>query len=399
MRTFMTGLVLVSLLSPVCQAADKFEKIRHFMVEEYVEREGIKNPAVLKALRTVPRHEFVPGRLRANAYKDSALPIGSQQTISPPFIVAYMTDVLDPQRTDRVLEIGTGSGYQAAVLGEIVKEVYSIEIVDELGKSAAKRLKKLNYHNIHTKVGDGYQGWAQHAPFDKIIVTCSPESVPKPLIKQLRDGGKMVVPVGRRYQQVFVLFEKQNGQLVEKELVPTLFVPMTGISEKNRRVQPDATKPTIANPGFELDANGDDRTDSWHYQRQTQIVEGDTREGQYCLLFENETAGRLSQALQGLPLDGKRIGSMRLQYWARYEDVVPAGRYQQACVMVHFYDSVRRDLGTVIVGRFQGSIGWQSVGKTIPVPPKTKEIILRVGLNGATGKLWADGFQLAVGKR
>src|SRR5581483_9449123 len=149
---------------------------------------------------------------------------GDKQTISPPYIVAYMTELLDPQPDDKVLEIGTGSGYQAAVLSPLVKEVYTIEIVESLGKAAAKRLKDLKYKNVFCKVGDGYLGWPEHAPFDKIIVTCSPENVPKPLVEQLKDGGKMIIPLGERYQQVFHLFEKQNGELKATRLGNTLFV-------------------------------------------------------------------------------------------------------------------------------------------------------------------------------
>src|SRR5262249_48250810 len=152
---------------------------------------------------------FVSAELRPKAYLDQSLPIGHKQTISPPFIVAYMTETIDPQPTDRVLEIGTGSGYQAAVLANIVKEVYTIEIVEALGKQAAKRLKELGYANVRAKIGDGYKGWPEHAPFDKIIVTCSPEEVPQPLVDQLREGGKMMIPLGERYQQVFYQFEKQ----------------------------------------------------------------------------------------------------------------------------------------------------------------------------------------------
>src|SRR5262249_1764857 len=150
---------------------------------------------------------FVDPNMKKDAYVDTALPIGYKQTISPPFVVAYMTQTIDPQADDRILEIGTGSGYQAAVLSNLCKEVYSIEIVPQLGRLAASRLKQLSYDNVTTKVGDGYQGWAEFAPFDKIIVTCSPESVPQALIDQLKDGGKLLIPLGERYQQVFHVFE------------------------------------------------------------------------------------------------------------------------------------------------------------------------------------------------
>ena len=180
-----TGILAIVIWMGVGQIAlaqkkDAFREARNFLVSEYVEREGITNQRVLNSLRQVPRHEFVSAQYRSEAYADAALPIGFKQTISPPFVVAYMTQTIDPQPEDRVLEIGTGSGYQAAVLANLVKEVYSIEIVESLGKSAAERLSRLKYDNVKTKIGDGYLGWEEYAPFDKIIVTCSPENVPQP---------------------------------------------------------------------------------------------------------------------------------------------------------------------------------------------------------------------------
>jgi protein-L-isoaspartate(D-aspartate) O-methyltransferase len=161
-----------------------------------------------------------------------ALPIGEKQTISGPFVVAYMTERLEPRPTDRVLEIGTGSGYQAAVLSPLVKTVYSIEINKPLGEKAARILTRLGYRNVVTKIGDGFQGWPEHAPFDKIIVTCSPEEIPKPLVEQLAEGGRMVIPVGERYDQMLVLLTKRDGEMVRESLVPSLFVPMTGAAEE-----------------------------------------------------------------------------------------------------------------------------------------------------------------------
>ncbi len=210
------------------------------MVDEDIVAAGVKNKRVIKAMRDTPRHEFVPLRLRNRAYFDMALPIGESQTISPPFVVAYMTEALDPQPGDKVLEIGTGSGYQAAVLSPLVREVYTIEIVEQLGHKAAKTLERLRYDNVKVKVGDGYQGWPEHAPFDKIIVTCSPEKVPPALVAQLKEGGRMVIPVGERYQQTLYLMKKKDGKMVSEALQPTLFVPMTGRAEENRQVKPDA---------------------------------------------------------------------------------------------------------------------------------------------------------------
>ncbi|MCA9155301.1 MAG: protein-L-isoaspartate(D-aspartate) O-methyltransferase, partial [Planctomycetales bacterium] len=195
------------------QFRESFETARKRMVDEVIIGAGVQDPKVIAAMRSTARHEFVSAKYHPQAYFDMALPIGDSQTISSPFIVAYMTESLDPQPTDRVLEIGTGSGYQAAVLSSLVRDVYTIEIVESLGKRAERTLKRLRYDNVHTKVGDGFLGWAEHAPFDKIIVTCSPEKVPHPLIDQLREGGLIVIPVGERYQQTLYLMRKKDGKL------------------------------------------------------------------------------------------------------------------------------------------------------------------------------------------
>jgi len=208
----------------------EFAAARKQMVERQLSVPGmdIKNPRVLKAMATVPRHEFVPESLRKYAYGDGPLPIGYGQTISQPFIVAFMTEHLDPKPTDRVLEIGTGSGYQAAVLSMLAGEVYTIEIVEPLAKQAAAVLKRLGYNNVKVLAGDGYKGWPEHAPFDAIIVTCAPDQVPQPLVDQLKDGGRMIIPVGPAGNQQLYLLRK-NGQKIEKQAVlPVSFVPMTG---------------------------------------------------------------------------------------------------------------------------------------------------------------------------
>ncbi len=378
---------------------DRLEVLRNHMVDEYIVKEGIANRRVIAAMRKVPRHEFVLSAFRSKAYWDGAWPIGHKQTISPPFIVAYMTETIDPQPTDRVLEIGTGSGYQAAVLGELAKEVYSIEIVEPLGKAAALRLKDLGYENVFTKVGDGYLGWPEHAPFDKIIVTCSPEKVPKPLIEQLREGGKMIIPLGQRYQQVFHLFEKKNGKLVQTKLIPTLFVPMTGKSEDQRQVKPDPLNPKLVNGGFEADANDDGRADHWHYQRQTKLIETNAPEGRKYLQFENEEPGRLAQVLQGMAVDGRQIRSLRFVLTVKCDQVRNHGRIHQAGLMVHFYDSSRKPIGDSLIGPWTGSQNWETAANTIRVPPATREIIVRIGLNGATGTLAVDDVELFASDR
>jgi protein-L-isoaspartate(D-aspartate) O-methyltransferase len=187
---------------------------------------SITNQRVLQVMGTVPRHEFVPAHLRKEAYGDHPLPIGHDQTISQPYIVAFMTQILDPKPTDRVLEIGTGSGYQAAVLSPLVKEVCTIEIVEPLGKQAGETLQRLGYNNIQVKIGDGYQGWPERAPFDAIIVTCAPEKVPETLVQQLKDGGRMIIPVGPFGDQQLHLLTKTNGIIQQREVLPVRFVPM-----------------------------------------------------------------------------------------------------------------------------------------------------------------------------
>jgi protein-L-isoaspartate(D-aspartate) O-methyltransferase len=203
------------------------------MIDRDLRGRGIKSEKVLGAMDSVPRHMFVPGNLRAHAYDDRPLPIGEGQTISQPYIVALMSELLELKSTDRVLEVGTGSGYQAAILSRLVKEVYSVEIHKPLGERASKVLKDLEYTNVFTRVGDGYAGWPEAAPFDAIIVTCAPEKIPPPLVEQLKDGGRLLIPLGDRYNQAVFLFTKKDGKLdAGKKLKPTLFVPMTGRAQR-----------------------------------------------------------------------------------------------------------------------------------------------------------------------
>lgn len=222
--SFLIGLFL--LVMPWQE--DQYTAQRTKMVKQQIERRGIKDTAVLKAMRTVKRHAFVPANQAGNAYEDRPLPIGYGQTISQPYIVAYMTEVIKPQSHFKVLEIGTGSGYQAAVLSAIVKEVYTIEIIPELGKSATEQLKKADCKNVQVKTGDGYHGWKEHAPYDAIVVTAAAEYIPPPLISQLKEGGKMVIPVGSSFMtQMLILVEKKNDTATTKSLLPVAFVPLT----------------------------------------------------------------------------------------------------------------------------------------------------------------------------
>jgi protein-L-isoaspartate(D-aspartate) O-methyltransferase len=206
--------------------ADKYEAARTRMVKTQIQNRGITDSEVLNAMRKVPRHLFIPKEYQGDAYNDYPLPIGYGQTISQPYIVAYMTEVLKPGKKMKALEIGTGSGYQAAVLAEIVDKVYTIEIVPELAVESADRLKKLGYENIICKYGDGYQGWPEHKPFDLIIVTAAAEQIPQPLIDQLAENGRLVIPVGSPAAvQELILITKKNGKAIEKRLTYVRFVP------------------------------------------------------------------------------------------------------------------------------------------------------------------------------
>lgn len=197
----------------------------------------VRDIRVLEAMKAVPRHLFVPKQLQANAYGNYPLAIGMGQTISQPIIVAHMTELLEIEVGHKILEIGTGSGYQAAVLSELTPNVYSIEIVEKLGELAIERFKELGYHTIQVKIGDGYEGWDEHAPFDGIIVTCAPEEIPPPLIRQLKPGGKIVIPVGAedRVQNLIVVTKDEKGNLKKKSQYPVRFVPMTGKAKKNKK--------------------------------------------------------------------------------------------------------------------------------------------------------------------
>ena len=226
MKNLFFILVSVSVLTPLQDEALK--KKRELLVDQTIAKRGVKDKAVLDAMKKVPRHLFVPEGSISRAYDDRPLGIGYGQTISQPYIVAYMTEVIRPKPDHKVLEVGTGSGYQAAVLAEIVKEVYTIEIIPELGNASTATLKKLGYNNVKVKVSDGYFGWPEQAPFDAIVVTAAAEFVPPPLIEQLKEGGKMIIPIGSPYMnQTLMLVEKKGKKITTKSLLPVVFVPFT----------------------------------------------------------------------------------------------------------------------------------------------------------------------------
>jgi protein-L-isoaspartate(D-aspartate) O-methyltransferase len=376
------------------------EKARNDMVDKEIVAAGVTNPRVIEAMRTTPRHEFVSPALLRYSYEDFAMPIGSGQTISPPFVVAYMTEQLDPQPTDKVLEIGTGSGYQAAVLSPLVRDVYTIEIVEPLGRKAAITLRKLRYQNVHTKIGDGYLGWPEHAPFDKIIVTCSPEHVPPALVEQLREGGLMIIPVGERYHQNLHLLRKAGGKLETEALLPTLFVPMTGAAEDRRRVQPDPANPSVYNGDFEQTVGDSEKPDGWHYQRQLTLVsDPQAPSGTHYVTFSNAQPGLACRALQGFPVDGRQVRQLKVSCYVRGRDIRP-GQWpdQFPVLLINYFDENRAPAGEVMMRPWRGTFDWKQEIAALDVPLKAREAIIRIGLLGAIGEISFDDIRLeAVG--
>jgi protein-L-isoaspartate(D-aspartate) O-methyltransferase len=365
---------------------DPYRAARLKMVENYIIPERIRNERVLNAMRTVPRHLFVTPDRAADVYRDVIVPIGYKQTLSTAYIVAYMTEAVDPQPTDRVLEIGTGSGYQAAVLSGLVKEVYTIEIVEELGKEAAARLDRLGYKNVKVKVGDGYEGWPQYAPFDKIIVTCSPEKVPQPLLNQLKDGGKMIIPLGERFHQTFYLYEKIGDEIVKSPLLPTLFVPMTGKAQ-GERSKPITGTPELLNGAFKKSING--ALDDWFYVRQGDLAETGGPRGLPALAFTNQDTGRDAHALQGLGMDGSRVRAVKVAVWVKKEGIQPGrDRYEIPGVFLVFFDANNKKVGDKFLGFGIGNSPWNrmTTGEW-RVPFEARMAMFQIGLRGATGRL------------
>ncbi|MEZ6137275.1 MAG: protein-L-isoaspartate(D-aspartate) O-methyltransferase [Pirellulaceae bacterium] len=376
---------------------------REKLIDEVLVPGGVTDARVLGAMRNTPRHEFVPADVRQEAYFDRSLPIGASQTISSPYIVAIMTQELQTTAEQKVLEIGTGSGFQAAVLSPLVKEVYSIEIVPELGNRAKMVLDSLGYKNVFTKVGDGFKGWEEHAPFDRIIVTCSPEDVPQPLVDQLVDGGLMVIPVGERYQQTLYLMRKKDGKLEREALRPTLFVPMTGAAEDQRKVQADPANPQLINGGFEEEPLESGHMPGWYYQRglawKSAADDPLSEEAGHYVEFANDTRGRPTNLLQGVALDGRLVRRVKLSGAMRLDDVKPGlERGELPGITIRFYDERRALLGMQWIGLVGGTKPWKTEHRTFRVPTDAREAIISIGLFGATGTAAFDQIELAAVK-
>lgn len=381
------GLLTQSAAGQVGLPMKSFEQAREELIQDILIPGGVTDKRVLEAIRRTPRHEFVPLALRRDAYGDTSLPIGASQTISSPYIVSIMTQELSVEPEHKVLEIGTGSGFQAAVLSPLVKEVYSIEIVPELGQTAARVLSQLGYTNVITKIGDGYKGWEEHAPFDRIIVTCSPEDVPQPLVDQLKEGGLIVVPVGQRYQQTLYVMRKVDGKLQREALRPTLFVPMTGTAEDERKVLGDPARPVMINGDFEEELPENGYISGWYYQRTLTWKESDDApSGTHFVRFENDVRGQPAHLLQGFALDGRVVKKVKLSGVCRFEDIrVGLDASEQPSIMLRFYDDQRGLQGVQFAKPQRGARGWKTVSREFRVPAEAREAIVSIGLFGASG--------------
>jgi protein-L-isoaspartate(D-aspartate) O-methyltransferase len=230
LRLMLALAVLLTVTVPPAWAGsgDAWAELRRRMVDEQIRGRDVHRPDVLRAMGEVPRHLFVPEAQRGESYDDHPLPIGNGQTISQPYIVALMTGLLDLGPESKVLEIGTGSGYHAAVLSRVAGQVFSIEIVDDLGRQARQTLERLGYRNVHVRIGDGYKGWPEQAPFDAIVLTAAPQRIPQPLLDQLKPGGRMVLPVGRFWQDLLLVTKHADGSIEQRKVLPVRFVEMTG---------------------------------------------------------------------------------------------------------------------------------------------------------------------------
>jgi protein-L-isoaspartate(D-aspartate) O-methyltransferase len=395
----LTGIVcfMLPLAAHRCsaQTARQYATARAWLVESELATAGVKSPTVLAAMREVPRHEFVPPELRAYAYFDATLPIGQGQTISPPYIVAWMTEQLDPQPQDRVLEIGTGSGYQAAVLSRLVKEVYTIEIHEELAAQARAALKRVGYNNVHARTGDGFLGWPEAAPFDRIMVTCSPEKVPAPLAEQLREGGRMLIPVGEGFNQNLCVMVKQQGKLRVAARTPTYFVPMTGKADSVRSQPRGAAFTPLVNGDFE-ELLEPGVPAAWYYLRQATLEEGGPLGSLgHFLRFQNQVPGRRCQAIQSFGADGSQVSRLLVEVWSQGTDIQSgneADPHAGGKLAVTFFGADRAPVGEHVMRLGRGNFDWRRQQAVVPVPPEARVAALTLGLFGATGQMCCDNI-------
>ena len=273
---------------------------------------------------------------------------------------------------------------------------YSIEIVEPLGRKASVVHRRLRYTNLHTKVGDGYKGWPEHAPFDKIIVTCSPENIPKPLVDQLVEGGRIVVPLGERFQQVLYLFKKVDGKLERESLQATFFVPMTGAAEDRRQVLPNMARPRLVHAGFEQTIDSSNEPQGWFYVRRGRVVDDENPpEGKRSMFFETSTPGRDAHAMQAFGVDGRKTRQLDVSFWVRGVGIeTDRTERRPANAVVEFYATNRSAVTSERFGPWTGDFDWTKKEARIDVPPTARLAVFGVGLFKATGQVWFDRVEI-----
>jgi protein-L-isoaspartate(D-aspartate) O-methyltransferase len=370
---------------------------RRLMVQEEIAAQGIENERLLEAMREVPREQFLPLSRRNLAYINVAITYGDGQIVLPPLVTAHLIEQLNPQKNDKVLVIGPGSGYSTALLSRMAREVYAVEIDPAVAKMAEETLARLKYTNVKLRVGDGFEGWKEHAPYQRIIVECSPDSVPKALVEQLAEGGMLLVPTGDEFDQTMHLCKKENGKLTTLSLWPTLLLPMKGKAEELRSQSEMPRDPSILNGGFEeLVPKTKDIPAHWAYVRQGRAIADEfCPEGKNSLAFVNITAGAAATALQAFPVDGKKVSELSFACKVWGKDIRPGqNRQQLPRVEVRFFDEKRRLVGGDWMGGWHLTFDWLGKEHVFSVPRTAKFAVLRIGLGGATGEIRFDDLRL-----
>lgn len=400
---------------------------KFFVENELVLQDGLENDLVLSAMMRIPREKFLPQNKKSGAYRDVAIPIGCSRMDYSPYITAYCISQLDPAPDDKVLEIGTGCGYASAVLSLLVREVHTVEFHATLSKKANQSLKKIGIKNVYGKIGDGFQGCPEQAPFDKIIVWGAVEDIPESLIDQLKEGGRMVVSVGEKYQQTLYLCRKKNGELKKETLPPTFFTSMPGEAESRRILLADPKNPSILGGDFEHYYGETRLPYGWYHVKNARILQGpDAPNGTNYMRFEVEpeytivhdphemedsygeppeqfvpSAEKTAQIVQSFAIDGKTVSRVKFGVFLRAENIQPLDPQNppKGTIVLAFYGEDREVLQCVQLASVYGSFNWKPFSTEIPVPRKTLEADLYIGLFQNAGRLDIDAVSLERTRR
>lgn len=383
------------------EARPLIPEARKMVEREILPQHEWEDPIVLSAIMRTARDRFVPASYKKTAFRDLAVPLGRSRYQQAPSLLAYMTEELDVRPDEKVLHIGTGSGYYTAVLSLLAKEVYTVELDETLGNRASQTFEKLAYTNIYTKIADGYDGWEEHAPFDRIVFTCSPETVPEPLVKQLREGGVMIVPLGEPFRQVLYRCKKKGEELQKEFLLPYPFELMEGEAQSRRQTKPDPERPELSNGHFErFHENGEPY--GWFSMTNAIVREvPDAPEGRHFLKLEvnsfSSDEARFARAEQSFALEGKNVSRLHLEAFLRGDrlETLSARNVRASASMILLcYDESDRLLQRYDLAPVSGSFDWKAFQCEISVPKKTKKATLILTLSDRTGTLEFDALSV-----